>query len=101
MIVVNVAVEIDPEHLPAIKDGIAAMEIASRAEEGCLDYTFSVELNNTSRLRITEKWETMDALTAHFSAAHMDAFKALLASYPPKGMEAYFYEAEEVTPPGM
>lgn len=101
MIVVNVAVEIDPEDLPAMKEGIATMETASRAEAGCLDYTFSVELNNPSRLRITEKWETMDALTAHFSAPHMGAFQALMTSCPPKGMEAFFYEAEEVKPPGM
>ena len=101
MIVVNVAVDIDPEHLPAMKEGIATMEAASRQEDGCLDYTFSVELNDPSRLRITEKWESMDALAAHFQAPHMGAFQALMASYPPKGMEAFFYEAEEVTPPGM
>lgn len=100
MVVVNVTVEIDPQHLDAIKEGIAAMESASRAEVGCLDYTFSVELNDSSKLRITEKWETMGALTAHFQAPHMAAFQALMGSYPPKGMQAFFYEAEEVTPPG-
>lgn len=101
MIVVNVAVDIDPENLSAMKEGIATMEAASRAEAGCLDYTFSVELNDPSRLRITEKWETVEALAAHFQAPHMGAFQALMASYPPKGMEAFFYEAEEFTPPGM
>ena len=101
MIVVNVAVEIDPQNLLEMKAGIAKMEIASRAEDGCRDYTFSVELNNLSMIRITEKWDTMDALTAHFVAPHMGAFKELMANYPPKGMEAFFYEAEEVTPPGM
>ena len=100
MVVVNVVVEIDPQQLDAMKEGIAAMESASRAEAGCLDYTFSVELNDASKLRITEKWETMDALAAHFQAPHMGAFQALMASYPPKGMQAFFYEAEEVTPPG-
>ena len=101
MIVVNVTLEIDPEHLPALKEGIAAMETASCLEAGCLDYCFSVEVNNSSKLRITEKWETMDALAAHFTAPHMAAFQALIANYPPKGMEAFFYEAEEFTPPGM
>ncbi|MEP5566470.1 MAG: putative quinol monooxygenase [Halioglobus sp.] len=101
MIVVNVTVEIDPQHLAAMKEGIAAMETASCLEAGCLDYCFSVEVNDPSKLRITEKWESKEALFAHFTEPHMAAFQALIANYPPKGMEAFFYEAEAFTPPGM
>jgi len=101
MIVVNVAVEIDPDHLEAMQPGIATMETASRAENGCLDYTFSVELNNSAMLRITEKWDSMDSLLAHFQAPHMADFQALMATYPPKGMDANFYEATVVSVPGM
>jgi quinol monooxygenase YgiN len=101
MIVVNVSAEIDPANLDAMKEGIATMEEASRKEEGCQDYTFSVELNNSAMLRITEKWDTMDALLAHFQAPHMGAFQTLMATYPPRSMDANFYEATPVTPPGM
>lgn len=101
MIVVNVKAEIDPANLEAMTAGIATMEAASRTENGCQDYTFSVELNNSAMLRITEKWDNMDALLAHFQAPHMGAFQALMGTYPPRSMEAFFYEAQEVTPPGM
>jgi quinol monooxygenase YgiN len=101
MIVVNVKAEIDPANLEAMQAGIATMETASRAENGCQDYTFSVELNNSAMLRITEKWDSMDALLAHFQAPHMGAFRELMGNYPPKSMDAHFYEAQEVTPPGM
>ena len=52
-------------------------------------------------LRITEKWDSMEALAAHFQAPHMADFREMLAKYPPKSMDAHFYRAEEVTPPGM
>ena len=101
MIVVNVKAEIDPANLDAIQAGITAMETASRAESGCQDYTFSIEMNNSAMLRITEKWDNMEALLAHFQAPHMADFRQLLGAYPPKSMDAHFYEAEEVPPPGM
>lgn len=101
MIVVNVRVEIESSNLEAMMAGIAAMEVASRAEAGCQDYTFSVELNDPGALRITEKWDNMESLAAHFNAPHMAEFRKLIATYPPTGMDANFYEAEAVTPPGM
>ena len=54
MIVVNVIFHSSEEAIAASKAAIGAMETASRAEQGCLDYTFSVELNNPSIMRITD-----------------------------------------------
>ena len=100
MIVVNAIIESTADNIAAMKDAIAAMETASRAEDGCYDYTFSVELNNPDVIRITEKWENMEALGAHFGMPHMADFQAAMAAHPPKSVTATFYEATEVTPPG-
>ena len=100
MIVVNAIIETSADNIAAMKDAIAAMETASRAEPGCHDYTFSVELNNPDVLRITEKWQSMEDLTAHFAMPHMADFQAAMAANPPKNVAATFYEATEVTPPG-
>ena len=56
MIVVNATIEATEDTISAMQDAIAAMEQASRAEAGCYDYTFSVELNNPAVMRITEQW---------------------------------------------
>ena len=85
--------------IAALKGAIAAMERASRAEAGCHDYTFSVELNDPTCLRISERWESMAALQAHFATPHMQAFRAAMAANPPKGVQATFFEATEVAPP--
>lgn len=100
MIVVNAIIESNADSIAAMQAAIAAMETASRAEDGCYDYTFSVELNNPDVLRITEKWQSMEALGAHFAMPHMADFQAAMAANPPKNVSATFYEATEVTPAG-
>jgi len=99
MIVVNAVITATEQNIAAMKEAIATMEKASRAEAGCHDYTFSVELNNPKVLRITEKWETMDDLKAHFAMPHMADFQAAMAANPPEAVEAKFYEVTEVAPP--
>ncbi len=99
MIVVNAVITATADTIAALKDAIATMETASRAEPGCHDYTFSVELNNPDVLRITEKWASMQDLEAHFAMPHMADFQAAMAANPPQGVEAKFYEVTEVTPP--
>ena len=96
MIVVNAKIESDAANIAAMKSAIAAMEAASQAEDGCEDYTFSVELNNPNVLRITEKWESQEALTAHFATPHMAAFQQAMAEHPPKSVTASFFDATEI-----
>ena len=100
MIVVNAVIETSEANIVAMKNAISAMEQASQAENGCYDYTFSVELNNPTILRITERWENMETLSAHFQSAHMATFQAAMAENPPNNVQANFFDATEVTPPG-
>ena len=100
MILVNAVIESTAENIANLAGAIDAMETASRLETGCHDYTFSVELNNQDVIRVTEKWESMAALVDHFGQAHMAAFQAAMAAYPPKSVSATFYEAKEVAMPG-
>jgi len=99
MIVVNATFETTAAAIEAMKPAILAMQTASRAEKGCEDYTFSVELENPNVMRITERWESMAILQAHFQTPHMAAFRAAMAANPPKGVVAHFYEAKEVAMP--
>lgn len=99
MIVINATVEADPDSIAAMSGAIARMEAASRAEAGCHDYCFSVELNDATRLRITERWESMEALVAHFRTPHMAEFQKAMADHPPRSTTLRCYEAREVDLP--
>ena len=96
MIVVNAVIHSKQEDIAALKSIISTMETASRAEPGCDDYTFSVELNDPDILRITEKWRTVDDLKAHFGMAHMADFQKSLADYAPSSLQVKFYEVKEI-----
>lgn len=65
--------------LEAGREALETMVSASRAEEGCIDYAYAVDILDRSILRITEKWVDEAALAAHFATPHMAAFQAALA----------------------
>ena len=96
MIVVNGTIQSDPESIEALKAAVAAMEAATRLEDGCEDYTFSVELSDPSKLRITERWRGQEALEAHMASPHMADFQKAMGAHPPKGLNIVFYEASEI-----
>jgi len=100
MIIVNAKIVSDADSIRALQPAIAEMEQASQAEAGCEDYTFSVELNDTGVIRITERWVDMAALQNHFSLPHMAKFQQAMQAHPPKDVSAHFYEATEVPGPG-
>ena len=96
MLVVNAAIESTVDDIAALTEAIATMEAASRAKDGCQDYTFSVELNNPGVIRITEKWNSVDDLKAHFAEPHMATFQAAMAEHAPASLDVKFYEVKEI-----
>ncbi len=100
MIVVNARFESTAENIQALAAAISAVETATRAEEGCDDYTFSVELNDPGALRITERWNSSEALERHLGSAHIAEFQKAMGAYPPTGVDAKFYEVREIPRPG-
>lgn len=101
MIIVNGRIETTADNIAALTDAIATMETASRAEDGCHDYTFSVEINDVNVIRITERWDSMAVLEVHFKTPHMAEFQKAMAAHPATSGEVHFYEVErEVPRPG-
>ena len=92
MIIVLVEVESSADAIDGIRESLVEMQKASRAEEGCHDYTFCQEIGDPNRMRIVEIWESMDALRFHFGTPHMATFRAVLASSPPGSMEVKVHE---------
>ena len=96
MLIVTARITADAATIDALTPAIATMEAASRAEDGCHDYTFCRELNDPNSIRIIERWESVDALKAHFATPHMAAFQQAMAQHETGGVEVSSYEATEV-----
>ncbi|HET6472114.1 MAG TPA: putative quinol monooxygenase [Pseudomonadales bacterium] len=92
MIVLNVKIETTPGAVEAMKTAIAAMEKASRAEPGCVEYVFCTEVNNPTQMRIIEHWKDIDALKIHFTLPHMAAFNEAIRKHPPKSMDVKMFD---------
>ena len=83
MIVIEGTVRIPPDRLDEARPIMEQMIRASRAEAGCLDYAYSVDVMDPGLIRVSERWENRDALAAHFKTAHMATWRS---SFPQLGI---------------
>ncbi len=70
----------DAGDLPRIRDAAFAQIEASRAEPGCLEYTYAIDVADPCLMRVLERWESWQALENHFARPHMLPWRAALAS---------------------
>ncbi|MCY4036505.1 MAG: putative quinol monooxygenase [bacterium] len=96
MIVIAGTGALAPENTEAFMAAANEMAAASRAEEGNLEYCFSVEA--PGKVRFFEIWESEEALGAHFAAPHMAAFGAAISELGITGMDGKKYEVASVSP---
>ena len=100
MLIVAAEVGVEEGAVETVRDALLAMETETRKEPGCLTYAFSVDINDPRTLRIIERWESMEALEAHFKTPHMAAFRSAIAKIKPTSMNLKVYEvAREVALP--
>ena len=62
-----------------VRSAAEAQIAASRAEGGCIDYTYALDVLDPQIMRVLERWKSWEALEAHFKEPHMDAWRAALA----------------------
>jgi quinol monooxygenase YgiN len=53
-----------------------AMLAASRAEDGCLTYSYAEDVAEPGLIRVFEAWRDQAAIQAHFQAPHMAEWRA-------------------------
>lgn len=101
MIQINGTIQLAPGTVaakPDVVEAIRAMVAASRAEEGCITYTFAQDMSDPDVLIIYEQWRDLEALGAHGASAHMAEFRKVLAANPPVSASLRRYETDEGTP---
>ncbi len=68
----------------------------SRTEPGCLEHGVSVDAESPNRLVFVERWESMEALRAHFAVPASRAFVKALAALAEAAPAMGVYEASAV-----
>lgn len=71
MILVEGSFRFPAESIDAAQDAMMRVVIASRSEDGCIDYSYGADPCDAGRFVVLEKWESRAALDRHFASAHM------------------------------
>lgn len=85
-------VRVPPENLDAFKPHMIAMLTATRAEDGCLAYSYAVDVEDPGLIRVYEAWRDAAALEAHFKAPHLADWRASWPKYGVSDRKLFAYE---------
>jgi quinol monooxygenase YgiN len=85
-------VRVPPENLARFKPHMLAMLTASRAEDGCVTYSYAEDVAEPGLIRVYEAWRDQAALDAHFQAPHMAAWRAAWPQFGVSDRRLFAYE---------
>jgi quinol monooxygenase YgiN len=91
-------VRVPPENLERFKPHMQAMLSASRAEDGCIEYSYAVDVAEPGLVRIFEAWRDPAALAAHFETEHMAAWRSRWPEFGVSDRQLSAYEVASVRP---
>jgi quinol monooxygenase YgiN len=85
-------VRVPPENLERLKPHMHKMLAASRAEDGCLAYSYAVDIDDPGLIRVFEAWRDQAAIEAHFQAPHMAQWRAAWPAFGVTDRRLALYE---------
>lgn len=69
------------ENLEAFKAPMAEMLAASRAEPGCAEYSYAMDVAEPGLVRVFEVWRGRTDLEAHLGSAHLARWREAWARF--------------------
>ncbi len=85
-------VRVPPENLAAFKPHMLAMLAASRAEDGCITYSYAEDVAEPGLIRVFEAWRDQAAIDAHFQAPHVADWRAAWPQFGVGDRQLSIYE---------
>lgn len=91
-VIIAGTVRVPPANLPSLKPHMEAMLAASRAEDGCLTYSYAEDVAEPGLIRVFEAWRDQAAIDVHFGTAHMAAWRAAWPAFGVSDRQIFAYE---------
>lgn len=92
MLLITGTIRLPPPRLADARPAMRAMIEASRAEPGCLQYSYAEDVLDAGLMHITELWDTRAHLRAHFRSDHIADWRAHWAELEISGRNLKLYE---------
>ena len=100
MIQINGMIKLGRPLDAATRKALVEMVRASRAEDGCIDYSFASDLADPDTLVLFDRRRDQQALDAHGNSAHMEQFRQVMAANPPEKRDLRMYQTDDGQPLG-
>ena len=100
MIIVSGILRLAAADLARLREAAAGVLSATRAEDGCIVYSFAEDLLEPGLVRIYEEWESREALAAHGRSAHIAAWHKALSAVTVIERDLKLIEAGKAEPLG-
>ena len=97
MLLVIGTIRVAPEDVARVRPVMDELVAATRAEDGCIEYSCAEDLFEPGLLHVKEIWRDKAALDAHFTAPHIAKAGAAMASLNVQGRELRMCEVEGLT----
>ena len=91
-IIVAGTVRVPSDRLAAFRPHMIAMLNATRAEDGCLDYSYAEDVGEPGLIRVFEVWRDQAALDAHFTKPHLAVWRATWPQFGVSDRRLFAYE---------
>ncbi|RWA73860.1 antibiotic biosynthesis monooxygenase [Mesorhizobium sp. M1C.F.Ca.ET.193.01.1.1] len=97
MLLIIGTVRLPHDRFGQAKPAMERMISASRAEAGCLEYSYAQDVLDPGLIRVCEVWSDRAALDAHFKSAHIAEWRASWAELGIGDRNLMLYEAGKGT----
>ena len=98
MILVLGTVKLAPERLLDARAAMERMVTATRAEDGCLYYSYAQDVLQPETIHVIERWQDRSALQAHFATAHMAEWRGIIGQLGLSDRNLKVHEIDEGVP---
>ncbi len=82
-----------PEKVSEAQAAMAKVIAATRAEQGCITYSYAEDVLEPGLFRISEQWTDRASLAVHFAAPHMAVWKQEREALGISGRQVTAYQA--------
>ncbi|RWM12059.1 putative quinol monooxygenase [Mesorhizobium sp.] len=97
MLLIIGTIRLPSERLAEARPAMEKMISASRAEPGCLEYSYAQDVLDAGLIHVCEAWRDRAALDAHFKSSHIAEWRASWAELGIGDRKLTLYEAGEGT----
>ena len=97
-VIIAGTVRVPPENIAAFRPHMQAMLEASRAEDGCVAYSYAEDVVEPGLIHVFEVWRDQAAIDAHFASPHMATWRSHWPSFGVSDRRLFAYEVAAQRP---